>query len=244
MRTARVLIADDHDIVRKGLRALVEERPHWEVVAESTDGRDAVAKASQFKPDVAILDISMPSLNGLDAARQIAKSHPQTSILILTIDDSDQLIEDALNAGARGYILKGDAAHDLVLAIEALLSNRTFFTQKVARTLLDGLTGRKSPTSGGVSRRLTVREKEIVQLITEGRSTKEVANVLNLSVEAAEIHRKNIMHKLSCHSVCEVVPYALRNHLAQPPYDSAQTREDPRGSPAKSRRGLAAARFS
>jgi DNA-binding NarL/FixJ family response regulator len=210
-----VLIADDHAIVRQGLRALIEEQPQWEVVAEATDGRDAVAKVSQLKPDVAILDISMPLLNGLDATRQIAKSYPQVSILILTIHDSDQLIEKILNAGARGYILKADAAHDLVLAIQALLSKKTFFTQKVAQTLLDGFAGKRSSTSEGISVQLTAREREIVQLLAEGKSTKEIANILNLSVKTAETHRTNAMRKLSCHSVTEVVRYAIRNNLTE-----------------------------
>ena len=215
MSVARILIADDHDVVRRGLRSLIEEQQYWKVIAEAKDGRDAVAKVSELKPDIAILDISMPLLNGLDAAKQILKLNRQTKVLILTMHDSEQVIENVLNAGARGYILKADAGRDLVLAIEALLASKTFFTQKAAQIVLEGFMGKRASTVDVESGVLTTREREIVQLLAEGKSSKEVANVLDLSTKTVETHRTNVMRKLSCHSVSHLVRYAVRNHLVE-----------------------------
>jgi DNA-binding NarL/FixJ family response regulator len=212
---ARILIADDHDVARQGLRAFIQEQPNWQIVAEVKDGRLAVAKAQQMKPDVAVLDIGMPLLNGLDATTQIAKSNPDTKVLILTMHDSDQLIQDVLRAGARGYVMKGDAGRDLVVAIRALLTGQTFFTQKVAQIVLDGFNGKRTITAETNPRRLTAKEREVVQLLAEGKSGKEAATVLNVSTKTLETHRSNIMRKLRCHSVTEVVRYAIRNHLTE-----------------------------
>jgi DNA-binding NarL/FixJ family response regulator len=215
MMGVRLLLADDHEIVRRGLRALLEAETGWEVVAEASDGRDAIEKTKLMKPDVAILDISMPSLNGLEAARQIASSTPQTKVLILTVHDSDPLIQQVLEAGARGYLLKSDAARDLVTAVDALRRNKTFFTPKVAQIVLEGYLG-KNPRDGaseGDFFRLTGRQREIVQLLAEGKSSKEVACALGLSVKTAETHRANIMRRLDCHSVTALVRYAIRNHI-------------------------------
>src|SRR4029077_7479098 len=147
MCAVSLLVADDHEIVRRGIRALIQEQPGWQIAAEAQDGRDAVAKANEFRPDVAILDITMPSLNGLDAAMQIAKLSPRTKVLILTIHESDQLSRKALDAGARGYILKTDAAFDLINAVSSLLSNKTFFTPKVDQMVLNGYLGKGSTAS-------------------------------------------------------------------------------------------------
>ena len=215
MRPARILIADDHDIVRKGLRALVEEESSWQVVADVQDGRSAVAKTQELKPDIAILDIAMPSLNGLDATKQIVKVNPDTKVLILTMHDSERLIQHVLNAGARGYLMKTDAGRDLVVAIRALLLGQTYFTQRVAQIVLDTFTGKKTTTSEGDIQSLTAKEREVVQLLAEGKSSKEAADVLNVSTKTLETHRSNIMRKLGCHSVTDVVRYAIRNHLAQ-----------------------------
>jgi DNA-binding NarL/FixJ family response regulator len=212
---ARILIADDHDIVRKGLRALVEEESSWQVVADVQDGRSAVAKAQELKPDIAILDIAMPSLNGLDATRQIVKVNPDTKVLILTMHDSERLIQHVLNAGARGYLMKTDAGRDLVMAIRALLLGQTYFTQRVAQIVLDTFTGKKTTTTEGDIQSLTAKEREVVQLLAEGKCSKEAADVLNVSTKTLETHRSNIMRKLGCHSVTDVVRYAIRNHLAQ-----------------------------
>jgi DNA-binding NarL/FixJ family response regulator len=215
MYTVNLLIADDHDIVRRGLCALIQGQPGWQVVAEATNGRDAVAKADEFKPDLAILDITMPFLNGIEAAKQIAKISPRTKVLILTVHDSDQLIPKVLDAGVRGYILKADAGHDLVTAVNALLSDKTFFTSKVAQTVMDGYLGKGAKASQEEFSKLTGREREIVQLLAEGKRSKEVAAELNLSIKTVETHRSNILRKLNCHSVTELVRYAIRNHIVE-----------------------------
>jgi len=211
----RILIADDHEVVRKGLVALLQQQPDWQVCGEAADGREAVEKAQQLKPDVVILDIGMPSLNGLEATRQILKTNPGARILILTLHDSDQVVRDVLNAGARGFLLKSDAARDLVAAVEALRRDKTYFTSKVASMVLEGyLKGSTGPVPATINRnRLTPREREIVQLLAEGKSTKEVAVALGLSVKTAETHRSNIMRKLQLHSVSDLVLYAVRNNI-------------------------------
>src|SRR5579872_604009 len=219
MAPFRILLADDHEVVRAGLRALLEEQSGWEVIAEAVDGRDAVEKASKLKPDVVVIDIAMPSLNGLEAVRQIIKAVPDTKVLVLTMYDSDPLIQQVLQAGARGYLLKSDAGRDLVSAIDALRRNKTFFTPKVSQMVLEGYLDKnpkereKDPEGEAESLRLTSRQREIVQLLAEGKSSKEVAAVLGLSVKTAETHRANIMRKLDCHSVTELVRYAIRNHI-------------------------------
>jgi DNA-binding NarL/FixJ family response regulator len=217
MKALRALIADDHEVVRQGLRALLQRHEGWEICAEAVDGRDAVDKAKQLKPDVVILDIGMPNLNGLEAARHILHDEPRTAVLILTIDDSEQVMREVLNAGARGFVLKSDAARDLVTAVEALQGHRTFFTSKVAEIVLDGyLNGRDPSSTAGVARDpLTRREREVVQLLAEGKTTKEVASLLDMSVKTAETHRSNIMRKLDLHSVSQLVLYAVRNKMVQ-----------------------------
>jgi len=219
----RILVADDHEVVRRGLCALLQAQPDWEVCGEAGDGREALEKTQKLKPDVVILDIGMPSLNGLEATRQILKSNPHTKILILTLHDSDQVVREVLNAGARGFLLKSDAARDLVAAVEALRRDKTYFTSKVAAMVLEGYLkngtpGAPQPVTPSRSR-LTPREREIVQLLAEGKSTKEVAVALGLSVKTAETHRSNIMRKLELHSVSDLVLYAVRNnivHVVQP----------------------------
>ncbi len=219
MANLRLLVADDHDVVRKGVRTLLEEQPGWEVAAEAADGREAVEKAKLVQPDVTILDLSMPELNGLEAAREILKSVP-TKVLILTMYDSDPLIRQTLEAGARGYLLKSDAGRDLVSAVDALRRNKTFFTPKVAQMVLEGYLGRPTKENEDDSNRknglrLTARQKQILQLLAEGKSSKEVAVALNISVKTAETHRANIMRRLDCHSVTELVRYAIRNHIIE-----------------------------
>jgi DNA-binding NarL/FixJ family response regulator len=211
----RILLADDHEVVRRGLCALLRAQPDWEVCGEASDGRQAVEKVMELKPEVVVLDIGMPNLNGLEATRQILKAHPQTKVLILTLHDSDQVVQEVLNAGARGFLLKSDAARDLVAAVEALRRGKIYFTPKVASMVLEGylhrdkLPPREIPARG----RLTPREREIVQLLAEGKSSKEVAVALGLSVKTAETHRSNIMRKLDLHSVSDVVLYAVRNNI-------------------------------
>ena len=213
----RILVADDHELVRRGMCALLQAHADWEVCGEASDGRDAVEKAKQLKPDVVILDIGMPNLNGLAATRQLMQQG-NYKIIVLTIDDSDQAVREALDAGARGFVLKSDAARDLVSAVEALQRNRLFFTPRVNDMVLAGFleTGHN-----GSSRRLpkvptpTAREREVIQLVAEGKSSKEVAALLNLSTKTAETHRSNIMRKLGLHSVQDLVLYAIKNHIIQ-----------------------------
>lgn len=212
--TVRVLVADDHEIVREGIRTLIQAQPGWQVTAEASNGRQAVEKAKEVKPDVTVLDIGMPVLNGLEATRQIVKNDPRAKILVLTVHESDTLIQDVLEAGARGYILKSDAGRDLVTAVNAVRSNKVFFTTKISRVVLGGYLDK----SGGKQKRsetgrLTARQREIVQLLAEGKSSKEVATELGLSVKTAETHRANIMQRLDCHSVSELVLYAVRNNI-------------------------------
>ncbi len=211
-----VLVADDHDIVRRGLRDLIEKQPGWKVVGEATNGKEAVEKAKQLKPDVSILDISMPSLNGLEAARQIVASGSPTKVLILTIHHSDPLIQQMVKAGVRGYVLKTDAASELVHAVEALQRNKTFFTSKVAQSFLDERQ-KAAKNSNGDDRalRLTPRQREIVQLLAEGKNSREIASLLGTTFKTIETHRANIMRRLECHSVTELVRYAIRNDLVQ-----------------------------
>lgn len=216
MPTLRILVADDHEVVRHGVRSLLEGHPGWELCAEAADGREAVEKAIQLKADVVILDIGMPNLNGLEATRQILRSVPQTRVLILTMHESEQVVREVLEAGARGFLLKSDAGRDLVAAVESLQRHKTFFTSKVAEMVLESfLKNKPRPADEAEREILTPREREIVQLLAEGKSTKEVAVALGLSVKTAETHRSNIMRKLGLHSISELVLYAVRNNIVQ-----------------------------
>jgi DNA-binding NarL/FixJ family response regulator len=215
----RILIADDHEVARRGIRSLLESHPGWEVCAEAKDGRDAVELAMSMKPDLVLLDIGMPNLNGLEAARQILATSPNVAILILTMHDSDNVIREVLRAGARGFLLKSDAGRDLVAAVEALESQKTFFTPRVSQMVLDGFLNREKKRSeiedvaNPSGDLLTAREREVIQLLAEGRTSKEVAVTLNLSVKTAETHRTNLMRKLGLHSVADLTRYAVRNGI-------------------------------
>ena len=219
--TLRILIADDHEVARKGIRALLETRQGWEICGEAKDGREAVECAKQMKPDVVLLDIGMPSLNGLDAARQIRTALPETSILILTMHDSEQVVREVLAVGARGFLLKSDAGRDLVAAVEALQQRRTFFTTRVAQLVVEGYLHPNNDNNNNNNKNrpgrplLTPREREVIQLLAEGKTTKEVAVALNLSVKTAETHRTNLMRKLDLHSVAALTIYAVRNNIVQ-----------------------------
>ncbi len=217
MKDLRILIADDHNLVRRGLKALIESRPGWLVCGEAHNGREAAAKAEQMKPDVVILDISMPGMNGVEAARRIRKSSPNTEILILSVHYSDQLIRDILDAGARGYVVKSDSDRDLIVAVQAMADHKLFFTSKATELMPTNFcqSGPQPQIKDLAADRLTSREREIVQLLSEGRSSKEVAAVLEISVKTADTHRANIMRKLNLHSVSELVLYAVRNQIIQ-----------------------------
>lgn len=214
----RILIADDHGVVRQGVRTILEAESGWSVVAEAGNGLDAVRQAREMKPAIALLDISMPQLNGLEATRQILKELPETQVLILTMHESDELIREVLSAGARGYVLKTDAQRDLVSAVRSLSEHRPFFTSKVAEMVLEGFRQRGSAakTKVAASERLTSRERQIVQMLAEGKTSKEVATALDISIKTADTHRANIMRKLDLHTIADVVRYAIRNKLVEP----------------------------
>ncbi len=217
-KSLRILVADDHDILRRGLKQLLTSHAGWQVCAEARTGREAVSLAEEHKPDIVVIDISMPDLNGLEAARRIRKALPKTGIIILSLHFSDQLVKDIVEAGARAYVMKADADRDLVNAVEALSNHRTFFTARAAEMLLNDFSDRvSSPLQPPASprSRLTSREREIVQLLAEGKSSKEVASVLGISVKTAETHRANIMRKLQVHSVSELVRYAIKNSIIE-----------------------------
>lgn len=207
----RLLIADDHDVVRSGLRSILEERQGWSVVAEAADGKQAIAKSISEKPDIAILDYSLPLINGIEATRQIRMRAPTVEVLIFTMHDNDTLLRDLLRAGARGYLLKSDAERHLFAAVEALNAHKTFFTDKASEALLD--TFLRARPKDDV---LTHRERGIVQLVAEGLSNKEIASVLNISIKTVETHRAAVMRKLSLTSLAALVRYAVRNRLVEP----------------------------
>jgi DNA-binding NarL/FixJ family response regulator len=211
----RILIADDHEVARQGIRALLESHPGWEVCAEAKDGREAVELATNSKPDIVLLDIGMPNLNGLDAARQILAMSPAIRILILTMHDAEQVVREVLAAGARGFVLKSDAARDLVAAVDALQHRRTFFTTRVTQMVLNGYLHQEKESQPLAKAVLTPREREVIQLLAEGKTSKEVAVALKLSVKTAETHRTNLMRKLDLHSVADLTLYAIRNGIVQ-----------------------------
>ena len=218
MTPLRLLIVDDHAVVRRGVRALLESRPGWEVCGEAVDGQEAIRKAADLKPDIVVLDISLPGLNGLEATSRILKESPGSEVLILTMHHSEELAQQVIKAGARGYVLKSDADQSLVAAIDKLSQHQTFFTSRVAEFVLDS--GERGENARHAvedpSRRMTSRERQIVQLVAEARSTKEVASHLGISVKTVEAHRTNIMRKLRLRSVSELVRYAIRNGIVQP----------------------------
>ena len=213
----RILVADDHDVMRIGIRELLGTHDGWEVCAEARDGREAVAKTEQLKPDIVILDVNMPELNGIEAARKIRKKFASTEVLIISFDYSDQLIREMVGAGVRGFVVKADSERDLVAAVEALSNHKSFFTSRASDVIL----GRVRGYSQGedlkelARSRLTPREREIVQLLAEGKSSKEVAESLTISVKTADTHRANVMRKLDLHSVTELVRYAVRNQIVK-----------------------------
>jgi DNA-binding NarL/FixJ family response regulator len=214
LKSVRILIADDHELIRKGLAATLNEVAGWNVVAEAENGRRAVELAQSLQPDVVVLDMTMPELNGLEATRQILAARASTHVLILTAHESEQLVREVLNAGAQGYVLKSDAGRALVSGIEALMDGRPFFTSKVARIVLEGfLRSHEGTASTDPMQTLSPREREIVQLLAEGKSNKEVARALGITVKTAETHRGNIMRKMQFASLADLIRYAIRNNI-------------------------------
>jgi two-component system, NarL family, response regulator NreC len=214
MAALRILIADDHTIVRQGIRKILEDQPDWEVVAEAGDGREAVRQALQLLPDIALLDIGMPLLNGIEAAAQIVRRAPDVKVVILSMHPNEAYITRALQAGARGYLLKDSADDDLIRALTVVGEGKSFFSPAVATVMLSDYV-RRLAERGIVDRydSLSEREREIFQLIAEGRANKEIADVLGVSANTIETHRSHIMEKLDVHSAVELVLYAVRKGL-------------------------------
>ncbi len=217
MKNTRILVADDHEVVRKGVVHILASHAGFEVIGEVQTGRMAVVETARLKPDVLVMDIMMPELNGLEAARQIAKAQPEVQVLILSMHESEELVREVLASGARGYMLKSDAGRDLVTAVNMLSQKKPFFTSSVSEIVLDGFL--RTGVNGGVMvseepSRLSAREREIVQLLAEGMTNKEVAGHLNISVKTVETHRSHIMQKLSLNSLSDLVRYAIRNKIA------------------------------
>lgn len=217
MKLLSILIADDHAVVRRGLRSLLETQSGWKVCGEARNGREAVHKAAQLKPDLVILDISMPELNGLEAAARISKTIPNVHVLILTMHSTEELKEAALKAGAQGYVLKSEAERNLLAAVYALAQGDTFFGEAPSKLLRDDLRGTPAWVASETgSHRLTRREREILQLLGEGGTNKEVAAKLCISPRTVENHRASIMQKLHLHTLSELVRYAIRNRIVEP----------------------------
>jgi DNA-binding NarL/FixJ family response regulator len=217
VKLLRILIADDHPLIRDGVRALLQPHAGWEICGEAGTGREAIAKTIELKPDVIILDISMPDVNGMEAARTIRTASKKTQVLILSMHYSDQLIREIIDTGARGYVLKSDSERDLVLAVEALARHQPYFTSQAwemmqADSNADGTDTKVPPWAD----RVTSREREIIQLLAEGNRGKEIASSLGISAKTVEAHRSNLMRKLEMHNLSQLVRYAMRNQIIEP----------------------------
>ena len=218
MESLRILIADDHQLVRNGIRALLQSHAGWEICGEASTGREAVAQAIELRPDIVILDISMPDLNGVDAARRIRMASKKTEILILSMHYSDQLIREIVDSGVRGYILKSDSDHELLIAVETLARHKPFFTSKATEVIKSEFNTDEPLTKilKWLRNRVTSREREIIQLIAEGNRGKEIASSLGISFKTVDSHRSNAMRKLELHNIAELVRYAVRNEIIDP----------------------------
>jgi DNA-binding NarL/FixJ family response regulator len=214
----RILLVDDHDVVRRGLKALLQEHPGWDICGEATTGRDAIALAAQLEPDIAIVDLMMPDLNGLETTRQVRRISQRTQVLIFTMHQNEALLYEVLAAGARGYLLKSDAERYIITAVETLLRRQPYFSGQVSETVLEGFLHATRPPSvdGAVSLPLTPREREIVQLLAEGYRNKQIGQKLGISTKTVETHRAAVMRKIDVGSIAGLVRYAVRNHLTEP----------------------------
>jgi DNA-binding NarL/FixJ family response regulator len=214
----RILIADDHAVTRAGLRNLLSSRPGWHVCAEATTGREAVALTEHYRPNIVVMDIVMPELNGLEATRKIRRLLPKTEVVVLSLHYSDELVREVVDAGARAYVLKSDASKDLLSAVKSIANHQAYFTAPASEVVIKGFCGQNPEANSSVSihKTLTSREREIVQLLAEGKSSKEVAVGLGISVKTAETHRSNILRKLRMHSVTELVRFAVKHNMIEP----------------------------
>jgi DNA-binding NarL/FixJ family response regulator len=210
IKTCRILLVDDHDVARRGMRRLLEIGPGLEICGEARTGREALLKAQELKPDIIVMDVIMPDLNGLDATRQIRKLMPHVEVVIISQHESGELMRQTVNAGARACVFKSDSDRALKSAVEAVCQHKTFFSDRASELMKEPVLEQSLQPS------LTDREREIIQLLAESKSSKEVAAALNISVKTADTHRANIMRKLNLHSVSDLVRYAIRNNLAQP----------------------------
>jgi DNA-binding NarL/FixJ family response regulator len=216
MNTLRILLADDHEVVREGLRALVENEPGWEVCGTAATGREAVERAKQLKPDIAVIDMTMPELSGLEAVRQIKRALPASEVMVFSAHRSEDIVAQVFDAGAKSYICKADAGRYLVAAIRSLAEHKPFFTPEVSEILFSRfLAADPSHKNGSAEQKLTTREREIIRLLAEGRSNKETAGLLGISVRTSETHRASLMRKLRLDSLPALVRYAIRNHIIE-----------------------------
>jgi two-component system, NarL family, response regulator NreC len=211
VKQIRILLADDHNVMRRGLRLLLESQPEFKVVSEAADGRQAVEQAAATHPDVAVLDIAMPGLSGIEAAHQVSTMLPDTAIVILSMHSDEGYVLGALQAGAKGYLLKDSAEDDLIEAIKVVSEGKAFFSPEISKMLVEDYV-REIKARGSRDRYelLTAREREILHLLAEGKSNKDIANLLNISLYTAETHRRNLQEKLNLHSLAELILYAVQ----------------------------------
>jgi len=214
----RILVVDDHEVIRQGLRSLLEQGTSWTVCGEASNGREAIERALELKPDVVVLDLAMAELNGLEAARRLAKELPRCGLVVLSSHNEEAVVREVVAAGVRAYVLKSQAARELVLAVESVVAGRPFFSGPVAEIVMGALSGKSpsAPPGGSNPDALTTREREVLQLLAEGNSNKDVASKLGLSIKTTATHRTNIMKKLGARSAGDLVRYALRNGLVEP----------------------------
>lgn len=216
MKKLRILIADDHGLVRRGIREILRERRNWKIAGEAETGREAVEKARALKPDVVVLDIGMPEMNGIEAAREIREAAPEARILMLTMHESDQMVERALQAGAHGYVLKSDLTETLAEAVEQVCAGERFLGPKVSEIIQDKQGDTEPRRRQRAGMRATPRETEILRLVATGKTNREIAELLGVSCRTIESHRANMMLKLGLHSLPELVYYALHHGLIEP----------------------------
>jgi DNA-binding NarL/FixJ family response regulator len=210
----RILIADDHQAIRQGVRAFLEKRQGWQIVGEASNGREALERAGETSPNIAIVDYSLPQMNGLELTRALRRELPRTEVVIYTMHDEESILTEVLRAGARGYVLKSDPSAHLVTAVEALARGKPYFSPAISEALLDHFVDPRQGNDGATV--LTAREREIVQLIAEGNLNKQVAHLLDITLKTVETHRAAVMHKLKIRTTAELVLYAVRNHIVQP----------------------------